>query len=121
MIKNILAISMVGMVMFSGCSSKPETTDEVAVEICEMYSDGNLEKIIEHASNYGVSKLSALTGEMKKRVIKDFQKQVKGIDCSTVKSKKGRSDNRFNIVKGDFKLRRSFTFDPSDKSYIINY
>ena len=94
--KSIVAIGMVSMVMFSGCNSKPETTDEVAVEICEMYSDGNLEKIIEHASNYGVTKLSAVTGEMKKRVIKDFQKQVKDVDCSTVKSEIGRRANRFN-------------------------
>ena len=121
MIKSIVVIGMICTVMFSGCNSKPETADEVAVEICEMYSDGNLEKIIEHASNYGVTKLSALTGEMKKRVIKDFQKQVKDVDCSTVKSAKGRRDNRFNIVKDNFKLRRSFTFNPTDKSYIINY
>ena len=106
MLKNVLlAATVAGVLMMTGCSSGPKSSEEVATAVCEAFKKGDLSSAEQFMSKDALAKSKQNEGQIKQFfALPEFKQKARGLDCRTVKKQDKLGENHIRIYFGEFNV-----------------
>jgi len=106
MIKQIvLAATVAGVLMMTGCSSEPKGSEEVAEAVCEAFKKGDLTSAEQFMSPDALAKSKENEGQIKQFfALPEFKQKARGLDCSKSKNQEKLGEDHIRFYFGDFNV-----------------
>ena len=106
MIKQIvLAVTVAGVLMMTGCSSEPKSSEEVAEVVCEAFKKGDLSTAEKFMSPEALAKTKQNEGVIKQFfALPEFKQKARGLDCRKSKKQEQLGEDHIRFYFGEFNV-----------------
>ncbi len=103
--KVVLATVASGILLMSGCSSYPSSSEAVAEEVCKAFKSGDLEASKTYMSAEALAKTEQNEGQIKAFfALPEFKQKARGLNCSKAQKTETLGKDHQRVYFGEFNV-----------------